>query len=161
MNNKETILDTLDGILEARLIDFTRRARETAKEATHEEAKAEDDKDTRALEQTYLARGQAERVAAAQRELQLFRSMQRRSWTDELPIAAGALVQLEDEEEQERSVLLLPLGAGIKLTAGDQDIQVITPTSPLGEALLAKETGDLIEIHLGGRRREWTIVGVT
>jgi len=34
--------------------------------ATHEENKPENDKDTRALEQSYLARGQAQRVVELQ-----------------------------------------------------------------------------------------------
>ena len=67
--DKEQLLEQLNVLLQSRVEDFTRIARETARGATHEEAKPEDDKDTRALEQTYLARGQAERVAAAEHEL--------------------------------------------------------------------------------------------
>ena len=45
-------------------LDTARRAHAAAIEgATHAEAKPENDKDTRGLEQSYLARGQAQRVA--------------------------------------------------------------------------------------------------
>lgn len=46
-----------------RTLELLERAHADAAEgATHEEAKPEDDKDTRALEQSYLARGQAQRA---------------------------------------------------------------------------------------------------
>ena len=158
--DKEELLEQLSAVLESRVADFTRIARETARGATHEEAKPEDDKDTRALEQTYLARGQAERVAVAEHELQLFRSMKRRAWESDEPIASGALVTLTDESETERSFLLLPLGAGLKLEKAGIPVQVITPTSPLGEALLGQAEDDSVEVFIGGARRDWDVVAV-
>ena len=158
--DKEKLLEQLNALLQSRVEDFTRIARETARGATHEEAKPEDDKDTRALEQTYLARGQAERVVAAEHELQVFRSMKRRTWELGEPIASGALVTLTDESESERSFLLLPLGAGLKLELAGVSVQVITPTSPLGEALLGQEEDDSVEVFIGGARRDWDVVAV-
>jgi hypothetical protein len=48
--------------LEEELAMATLAHKTTKDAATHEEAKPENDKDTRALEQSYLARGQAQRV---------------------------------------------------------------------------------------------------
>jgi hypothetical protein len=46
-------------ILEGTLAGLERAHADARAGATHEEAKPENDKDTRALEQSYLARGQA------------------------------------------------------------------------------------------------------
>src|SRR5271163_799711 len=60
--SKTALKDELVRILAADL-EVRERAHKAALEgATHEEAKPENDKDTRALEQSYLARGQAARI---------------------------------------------------------------------------------------------------
>jgi len=60
--SKQALRDELARVLAADL-DVRERAHRAAREgATHEEAKPENDKDTRALEQSYLARGEALRI---------------------------------------------------------------------------------------------------
>ena len=44
-------------------------------------------------------------------------------------------------------------GGGIQLI-GPGGVQVVTPKSPLGEALVGKKSGDVCELKLGGRARE-------
>jgi hypothetical protein len=62
VNTKSTLKQELVALLAADL-ETAERAQQAAREgATHEEAKPENDKDTRALEQSYVARGQAKRV---------------------------------------------------------------------------------------------------
>ena len=60
--DKRALLDALRARVSAELEASTRRARDAAEAATHEENRAEGDKDMRATEASYIARGQAERV---------------------------------------------------------------------------------------------------
>jgi transcription elongation GreA/GreB family factor len=113
--------------------------------ATHEEAKPENDKDTRALEASYLARGQAERVAELERELALLTSLVPHAWKPDAPIALGALVGLDDGERI-RWYLLAPGGAGLALERPGATVRVITPRSPIGRALIGKCAGDDCEL---------------
>ena len=59
---KPALKAELLALLGAHLETLERAHRAACEGATHEEAKPENDKDTRALEQSYLARGQAARI---------------------------------------------------------------------------------------------------
>jgi transcription elongation GreA/GreB family factor len=124
--------------------------------ATHAESKPENDKDTRALEQTYLARGQAQRVVELQDALvELAAWMPRRFGGDDA-IALGALVTI-DEGGDERQLFVAPAGGGNTLHGA---VQVVTPRSPLGQILLGKQAGDEVELKAGARARTMEIVEV-
>ena len=123
--------------------------------ATHEEAKPENDKDTRALEASYLARGQALRIEELRVGLAEVEALRLRDFGEESPIALGALVTAE-EAGAEVSFFLLPHGGGAKLAGGR--VQVVTPKSPLGRALLGKREGDDVELAVEGKKRELSIV---
>jgi len=127
----------------SRELETLRRAqRETQKGATHEEAKPENDKDTRALEQSYLARGQAVRVEEMAQGLAAVIALVLRHFTDDDPIALGALVSVETAEAGAFRVLLAPAGAGERLSDDLGEVRVITAASPLGRALIGARAGD-------------------
>lgn len=147
--SKVELRDALAQLVEADLSTAERAQRAAAEGATDEEAKPENDKDTRALEQSYLARGQAQRVDELRTALGLVRSMPIRDFGDEAPIALGALVTAS-VDEAERSYFIAPGGGGAELEGG---VQVVTPSSPLGRALLGRREGDETELGAGGRTR--------
>lgn len=128
--------------LEAQLASARAAHEQAASAATHEEARPENDKDTRGLEQSYLARGHAQRVAELETAVAVLQTFAPRQFSDDDAIALGALVALEDG----RTLWLAPHGGGVELGGG---ITVVTPTSPLGKALLGKRVDD--EIELGKR----------
>ncbi len=140
----------------ADLLVAERSQEATHEGATHEENRPENDKDTRALEQSYLARGQARRVAELRSEVALVKGMPVRDLTDDDPIALGALVLVE-ENERGRTLLVAPGGGGAAL---EGDVLVVTPSSPLGRALLGKRAGDDVELRAAGRTRSLTVTGV-
>ena len=154
---KEELLTIL-----ARDLESLERAQSAAREgATHEEAKPENDKDTRALEQSYLARGQAFRIDELRTGLVEVQRMPVRAFVDGAPIALGAVVAIEQDDEQDRERRLLfvaPYGGGATLASGS--VQVVTPKSPLGRALLGKREGDDVEVELSGKTRMVVIVEV-
>jgi transcription elongation GreA/GreB family factor len=124
--------------------------------ATHSEARAENDKDTRGLEQSYLARGQAQRVAELEAAHAALTAAPVKRFAAGARIAAGALVELR-EDGVARTVLIAGHGGGTALPGG---VQVVTPQAPLGRALLGRQVDDELELELGGRRRVIEIVAV-
>lgn len=121
--------------------------------ATHPEAKAENDKDTRGLEQSYIARGQAQRVADLEVAVADIEKLQLRDCT---AVATSAVVTV-DEDGDERRYFVAPHGGGNTLAGG---VAVITLSSPLGKALLGKRADDELELQLGGKVRTLVITHV-
>ena len=52
---------------------------------------------------------------------------------------------------------LAPWGGGVTLAGG---IAVVTPTAPIGRALVGKAVGDVAEVHRPGGSREIEIVAI-
>ena len=154
--SKESLRQALAALVEADLETRTRAHRAAIEAATHPEAKPENDKDTRALEQSYLARGEAARVEELRAALAEVRSMPVRALVPTEPIGLGAIVSVE-EAGVTHDVWIAPHGGGARLGAGT--IQVVTPKSPLGRALVGRRIGDECELVAGGRSRLLTIVG--
>jgi transcription elongation GreA/GreB family factor len=141
---------------------LVRAHRATQEGATHEEAKPENDKDTRALEQSYLARGQAARIEELRAGVETISTLTTRAFEAHDPVALGALATLSDADGDATSdafiVLVAPHGGGHQLAGGR--VRVVTPVSPLGRALLGRRVGERIEVSTGGRERQLEIVGV-
>jgi len=135
---------------------LARAQQATVAGATSEEAKSEHSKDTRALEQTYLARGQAQRVEELHEGLSRVAALPLRAFADDEPVAVGAWIAVE-EDGASSDLLLVPFGGGIRLSGGEQ---VVTPASPLGRALLGRSAGDEVEIAVAGRTRVLTVRAV-
>jgi hypothetical protein len=154
--DKTKVLEALLSHLTQDATQAAARANSTREAATHAEAKPENDKDTRALEQSYLARGQAMRVEELHEQIQGLRSLPLRDYGEHDPIGAGALVQLASEEGS-RCLFLAPHGGGVELSVDGMRVHVITPQSPLGAQLLGRSLGDEIELRVRGERKEYVI----
>jgi transcription elongation GreA/GreB family factor len=76
-------------------------------------------------------------------------------------VGIGAIVEVEDGAEG-RTLFLAPAGAGIELTGpgGDGFLSVVTPSSPIGRAVLGRRVGDTIEVVVNGESSEWTVTYV-
>jgi transcription elongation GreA/GreB family factor len=133
-----------------------RVAKDAAMAATHEDAKPENDKDMRSTEASYLARGQTERV----RDLELTdNALQFLELPESRSVVAGAIAELEADDGT-HVYFMAPLGGGMKTTLDGVEVQVVTPKSPLGQALLGKRAGDSVELRIKGTKREYEIVEV-
>jgi transcription elongation GreA/GreB family factor len=153
--SKKTLKSELISLLESTLATLETAHAAAREGATHEEAKPENDKDTRALEQSYLARGQAMRIEALKAGLASLGVM------SIAPCEAGklgALLEAEDEDGETVRYFLAAEGGGTKLKGG---VQVVTPASPLGAALVGKRAGDEVELKLGGKSRGLVIASVS
>lgn len=112
--------------------------------ATNKESVAENKYDTFGLEASYLAHGQAQRVAEYKQALSCYRDLAIVSGID-LSIDLGMLVKLKDETGAELYLFLGPAAGGLKFHFDDLAITLITPSSPLGKSLLGLEVGDEVE----------------
>ncbi|GAC1535584.1 MAG: hypothetical protein NVS3B10_28650 [Polyangiales bacterium] len=156
--SKRALRDELASRLAADLDALERAQAVTREGATHEEAKPENDKDTRALEQSYLARGQAKRIEELRAGVAEVAGMPVRVFGAEQPAALGAVVTAE-EDGRAIVFFLAPYGGGSRLAEGA--VQVVTPTSPLGRALLGARAGaDCAVVLAGGKTRELAITRV-
>jgi transcription elongation GreA/GreB family factor len=154
--SKRALRDALTEVLDAELATLERAYRAAREGATHEEAKPENDKDTRALEQSYVARGQALRIEDARTAAADARAISVEPFAKGSPAALGALVVAEEDGRQ-KLFLLAPSGGGIVLL---DVVQVVSTKSPMGRVLLGKREGDACELKVGNRTRELEIVHV-
>jgi transcription elongation GreA/GreB family factor len=156
---KTALIEKLLNALRAERDTADRLARDTADAANHPEARPENDKDTRKLELSYLAQGQAARARELETTIATLVAQPPRAFRPDEPIALGALVTLESAEKTER-VLICSGGGGTSINDEDGTVRVVTPEAPLGRALLGKTAGDEIELAVADRKRELVIVSV-
>ena len=142
-------------------------AREAARSLQTESEKKEDGR--AAIEFGSLATGQTARARKVQEELQQLAAFWNRGvprFASTSAVALGAVVDVAVDGErgpEERTFIVLPVGAGTELTGpgGDGFLSVITPASPVGRALLGRRAGDSVDVTINGETREWTLVEVS
>ena len=155
--SKRDLKAELTRALEAELAAMEGSYKAAREAATHEEAKPENDKDTRALEQSYIARGQALRINEMRIGLTEVSAMPAEPFRASSPAAMGALIEIDDDGRP-RVVFLAPAGGG--MTLASSTVQVVTTKSPLGRTLLGKRAGDFCEARVGDRTRELEVLAV-
>jgi hypothetical protein len=157
--DKTHVLAALRERLEHDLAVATDAQRQTQSGATHEEAKPENDKDTRALESSYLARGQAQRVVELTHAVASASAFVLREFGPETPIAASALVALDDGSATAH-YFLSPVGGGLAFAVDGVLVRVLTPASPLGRALVGQVEGADIDVQTPQGLRHYSIAAV-
>ncbi|MBL8605334.1 MAG: GreA/GreB family elongation factor [Myxococcales bacterium] len=158
---KKAVIAALTAALNRSLEVIEASARDAHAAATHEEAKPENDKDTRALEAGYLAGAQRARAAELKRALDALAAMQPPDEAPEGPVRPLSLVTLHEESTgQTQRVFLCPYGAGVTLEGPEGPIQVVTLKAPLGAALIDQSVDEEVQVELGGRRRVLTILSI-
>lgn len=145
--------------LEKDLMMMKEAALATYEAATHEESKPENEYDTRGLEASYLAGAQAKRAGEIDQALSHFRNLEFSDLGPGEKIRATALVQAE-LDGREAWLLIMPKGGGFNLTYDGRAIQIVTPASSLGEALLGLKAGDVAEFEVGPKVRECEVINV-
>lgn len=157
--DKRRLVELIRAQIAEEMATLVAAAKATQEAATHEEARPENDKDTRALEQSYLARGQAARVEELQEVATRLKFLELPAYDEDAPIGPAAVVEVEVDDE-EATFFLVPVGGGRRVQTAGREITVVTTTSPVGRALLGKEVGDEFELRIGPRRRRYAIVSV-
>ena len=159
--DKRALLRSLIARIQADLISIEDSQRATIEGATHEESRAENDKDTRALESTYLARGLAQRVQELQNSISQLQSWNLSGAQPRERLALGSIAVVEDEDSGESRLLwIAPTGGGLALDAQNMTLLVVTPQSPLGSGLIGRQRGDVVEAKLPQGVRSYEIVDI-
>lgn len=155
--NKAAVIQKILEALQSELETYVRAAKFSHAEATAEENRAENKYDTRGLEASYLAAGQANKVMELESAIEAFENLQDQTTTGAIEI--GSLVELEQDDFVEL-YLIGPTAGGTEVVLNEKEVLVITPESPLGSQLMDQETGDQLTLELGGRQQKATVLSV-
>lgn len=128
-------------------------------EASHEQNKPENKYDTRALEASYLSRGQSRQVVELERAIQEFQTLSNTAWPAGAPIDLGALLVLKSGRDED-VYLLGPKAGGVEVVCDGTTVTVITPQSPIGRLLLDRVQGETIVLPSAREERRLKIVKV-
>ncbi|MCW1925644.1 hypothetical protein OKA05_24005 [Luteolibacter arcticus] len=141
---KDRLLDALRAELRSRFDRLSRAARDTHAAATDPGSKAESKYDTRSLEESYLAAGQAKQVEDLARDVAAFEVLEWPEFDAEDSIEAGALVEV-DLDGESQWFLLAPAAGGLALDWEGREITLLTPASALYQKLLGLRMGDSLD----------------
>lgn len=142
--SKPVIVQALRLALGDELEAMERVAAMSRDEAGSEETRSEGQYDTRATEASYLARGLAFRILELRRLVGWFDGFDAEAPLDPPSVQIGALVALGGGGDE--LLFMAPSGGG-RVSAGGYQVRVISPSSPLGEALMTLERGDVLEVE--------------
>lgn len=141
--DKESIVASLRSEVRAqyeRAVAALDGAREAA---TGEDTRAESKYDTRGLEASYLAAGQAEQADELSRALSLLDSAAFPPFDLDDPIAQGALIEVERDGDI-LYFLLAPAGGGLSVETEEGDsVTILGPAAPLRSQLEGKRAGEI------------------
>ena len=158
---KADLLRELRALVETDLAVMTASQEEAQAGATHEENKAEGDKDMRSTEDSYLARGLAKRVTELRSSVAKLFSLALREFGEDSAISLTALVEVEDDEGRALRYFVAPVGGGIVLNETGAKVSVVTPLSPLGRALIGRELDDDVVIRTPHGSKTLSVVGIS
>jgi hypothetical protein len=149
---KARLLEQIRNELRAQLLRLTQAAQEAHAAATDAGSKAESKYDTRNLEASYLASGQAKQVDELAEALRLFEAFDLTINDGGDAIVMGSLVETSIGG-QSAWFLLAPSAGGLEIECEGREVTVLTPASPLYQQLLGKRLGDILHkpaMRIGG-----------
>jgi hypothetical protein len=138
---KPHLLDIIRAELRTRLERLAKAATEAHAAATDPGSKAEGKYDTRSLEASYLAAGQARQVDDLAAALHTFEALSLPEFASDAAIDAGALVEV-DFQGDTAFFLLVPASGGLVITHAGMEITLLTPASHLYQQLRGRHLGD-------------------
>ncbi len=156
--NKQNLLKQLLEQLQQEIDATMAAVNEAHALASHEQSKPENQYDTLALEAAYLAHGQSERIAELQRQVLLLNHFEFVDYDESSRISVGALVFIEDENNESQWLWLLPIAGGIVLTSGDLLVRTITPEAPLAKKLVGNYIDEEFVLNLGHTKKQFEIL---
>lgn len=157
--NKKMLVAEIIKQLESEHAKAVVAANASREAATNEESQPENEYDTRALEESYLAGAYSKRVAEIEEQITYFKFIQLKDFPKDSAIGATAVVELEHLGKIQW-VFLTAKGGGIHCSFDGKSIQVVTASSPLGEALQGLRAGDDAIVEVGATTKEYEVISV-
>ncbi len=142
---KSELLEQIRAELRAQLERLSKAAFEAHAAATDPGSKAEGKYDTRSLEASYLAVGQARQVDELAESLRIFESLVLPDFGAMDAIDAGALVEVNLAGEREL-FLLSPASGGLVIPSKGREVTLLTPASGLYRQLLGMRAGESLAV---------------
>jgi hypothetical protein len=142
---KSAVLGQIRAGLRAQLERLSKAALEAHAAATDPGSKAEGKYDTRSLEASYLAAGQARQVDGIAEAVRTFETLELPDFGPGDPIDAGALVTAHLASETV-VFLLAPCSGGLVVSHEGVEITLLTPSSGLYQKLLGMKVGDALDV---------------
>lgn len=153
--HKEILVNNIINHLEIELAKAVDAAEKAHLAATDDQSVAETQYDTLAIEASYLAEGQSRRIIEFKNALIAYQPLlasvsdDNKKHGHENAITLGNLVQLDNDVSEQHWFYIGPAAAGYRTKINDQHFTVVTPQSPMGQALIGKYPDDEIKIQLG------------
>jgi hypothetical protein len=144
MTSKAELIERIRVELRSQFERLAQAAREAHAAATDPGSKAESKYDTRSLEASYLATGQAKQVEELATAVRIFETFDPPAFDIDAAIDAGALVET-DLDSETAFFLLAPAAGGLTIDHLGAELTVLTPESPLYQQLLGRHTGDTLD----------------
>lgn len=141
---KARLLEQIRTELREQLLRLSKAALEAHAAATDAGSKAESKYDTRNLEASYLATGQARQVDELATSVRIFDALELPDFPAGAAIDVGALVEVSLRGNA-LYFLLAPTAGGLEILHDGQEITVLTPSSELYGKLLGLCAGDTID----------------
>ena len=100
-----------------------------------------------------------ERQSELRAQLQMYRFLPKRTYSNEDLVVPSALVTLKTGAV-EAYYFVVPQGGGLITEVDGKPLQVITPNSPLGEKLLGKKVGDAFQVEVRNGVRQYEVTSL-
>ena len=156
MDKRSVILKIIES-LQSELETYIRAAKSSHAEATADENRAENKYDTRGLEASYLAAGQANKVSELESAITAFKDLINQTTHDAIEV--GSLIEL-DQEGFTEFYFIGPTAGGTEVEVEGTEILVITSESPLGSQLISLKSGQKSTLDLAGRKQKVQVKSV-
>ncbi|MDF3127609.1 hypothetical protein P0Y35_00225 [Kiritimatiellaeota bacterium B1221] len=143
MQSKIEILQKCLQHIEKQVQDMETAAKSSASLATDAEHRARSKYETFSLETSYLARGQAMRVAEMRDVLSKLRAFQPKAVMPAAGVEMGALVRVEEPGGEIPLYFLVPAGGGEEVEVEGEMIRLVTLQSPIAQVLLGKKVEEV------------------
>ncbi|MCM2681389.1 GreA/GreB family elongation factor [Echinimonas agarilytica] len=128
--------------------------------ATDGDNVAENKYDTFALEASYLAHGQSQRVLEYKAQVAEYKALEGGMNNIPSKISMASLVELVGAEDVTHRFFVGPSAGGLKIEFERQHITIVTPQSPLGNALMGRQLDDGFQVDIAGKITDYEVVSV-
>jgi transcription elongation GreA/GreB family factor len=164
MMNKPEILEQIIAHLQTDVNAMKNAEQFSHSVATDKENQPKNRHDTLALESSYMAQIQSDRVNQMESVLMAYQALRGEVIAKGAIIRMSALVSIQEKGEPNQHYFIGPKTggwAGLELDVDGECMTVITSASPIGQALLGHKTGDTIKVKIGWNERTLKISAVS
>ncbi len=142
--DKAALVEMLKALVKARYARALAALAGAEEAATGDDTKAEGKYDTRGLEASYLAAGQAEQADELAQAVARLDAAEFPDYDFDDPIGPGALIEAERNSEIVY-YLLAPAGGGLTLESEGEQVTVLGSGAPLRARLMGQTSGTILE----------------